>query len=149
MSETDEEKNQKFVLVKWLNPRFFQSTCTLSFLECYSLGLHQKLCNKIWQQFQLGTWTILPKWRFSESFSSRLEHGLPKLYFIRSFILEQVKRYTLQVYFVRLLIKIVTLELNTKHCHNWYYSVAYLYEHWDEDWNLITLKHIFCLKMFP
>ena len=112
MSETDEEKNQKFVLVKWLNPRFFQRTCTLSFLECYSLGLHQKLCNKIWQQFQLGTWTILPKWRFSESFSSRLEHGLPKLYFIRSFILQQVKRYTLQVYFVRLLIKIVTLELN-------------------------------------
>ena len=61
MSETDEEKNQEFVLVKCLNLIFFQRTCTLSFLECYSSGLDQKLCEKFDNSSNLGLKQRLPK----------------------------------------------------------------------------------------
>ena len=32
-------------------------------------------------------------------------------------------------------------------CKIW--ALAYSYEHWDEHWHLISLKHTFCLKIFP
>ena len=52
-----EQMKKGIVFVKYLNQRYFQITCTLSFIDCYSLGLDQKFRSKMSQQFQLGTRT--------------------------------------------------------------------------------------------
>ena len=96
-------------------------------LEIFSTNLHLKLSSmlqfgsrsktsaaKFDNSFNLWLEQRLPKWRFTESSSSRLEQSLSKLCFIRSSNLGQVKSYTLKVYFVRLQVAHKNCDLGIK-----------------------------------
>ena len=111
--------------------------------EIFSKDLHLKLS---WM-LQFGSWsktlqqnlTIVPTWDLNKDYPNDV---LVKVLVLdlnivfTSYILLEVPIWgNLKLHFIGVLCKIWTL--------------VYLYKHWDEHWHLISLKHIFCLKIIP